>query len=186
MTRLIAIALFACVGCGGPSPAPPPACEQACADGTALRALRLAMKSGFNKTLQGNDAGMQDEMTPCPVGGTGRIHGNIVTNASVGTMDVDLTYDLAACRILINATADSTPAHDFDLTMTGTVTEKGTLSAQPTSTTSLVFRSSAMTFSGTVYDPAIDYEQPKCELDFAQDGNSVTGTACGRTAGFNF
>jgi len=186
MIRLIAIALLACAGCGGPSPAPPPTCGQACADGTALRGLRLLMKFGFNRTLYGNDAGMQDEMTPCPVGGTGRIHGNIATNATVGTMDVDLTYDLAACRFLIVATVDSTPAHDFDLTLTGTITENGILSAQPTSTTALTFRSSAMTFSGTVYDPAIDYEQTDCALDFAQDGNSVAGTACGRTAGFTF
>jgi hypothetical protein len=43
-----------------------------------------------------------------------------------------------------------------------------------------------MTFSGTVYDPAIDYEQSNCALDFMQDGNNVSGTVCGRNAGFSF
>ncbi len=144
------------------------------------------MKLGFNATLQGNDAGMQDEMTPCPVGGTGRIHGTVVTNAKVGTMDLDLTYELAGCRYLIVTEVDATPAHDFDLTMTGTITEKGTLSSQSTQTTSLLFRSSAMTFTGTVYHPATDYQQTNCALEFWQNGNAVSGTACGRDAGFTF
>jgi len=185
MSRLIAVTLFACVGCGGPSPAPPPACDQACADGVALRGLRSLMKLGFN-TLQGKPAGMQDAMTPCPVGGMGHIHGNIVTNATVGTMDVDMTYDLVGCRYLTVPTVDPTPEHDFDLTMTGTITEIGTLSAQPTSTTSLLFRSSGMTFSGNVYHPELAYEQSNCVLAFGQNGNAVAGTACGRPAGFNF
>jgi hypothetical protein len=184
MTRWIAIALFASAGCGGATPAQPPACDQACADGAALRGLRLAMKDGFNRTLQGNDAGMQDEMTPCIGAGNARVHGNIVTNATVGTMDVDLTYDLAACVYLYPA--DPTPARNFHLTLTGSITEKGTLSAQPTSTTSLIFKSSAMTFSGSVYHPAIDYQQTNCVLDFTQDGNIVAGKVCGRDAGFNF
>jgi len=184
-TALVAIGLFASAGCGaGKSPAAAPPCDQACSDGTALRALRLAMKSGFNRTLQGNDAGAEDETTPCLGAGTARIHGSIETNAKVGTMDVDLTYDLNACTYLVPP--DATPAHNFQMTMTGTVTEKGTLSAQPTATTSLVFGSTAMTFSGTVYDPAIDYEQTSCALDFAQDGNSVAGTLCARSAGFTF
>jgi hypothetical protein len=185
MTKLIAIMLFASVGCGaGNSPPPPPACDQLCADGTALRAMRLAMKSGFNRTLQGNDAGMQDEMTPCVGAGKARIHGNVETNSTVGTMEVDLTYELEGCFLAVPA--DTTPSHNFAMTMTGTITEKGTLSAQPTSTTSLLFRSSAMTFSGTVSAPPIGYEQTDCVLDFAQDGNSVAGMACGRMAGFTF
>ncbi len=43
-----------------------------------------------------------------------------------------------------------------------------------------------MTFSGNVYHPTIDYEQSDCPLDFSQDGNSVSGTVCGRSAGFGF
>jgi hypothetical protein len=172
-------------GCAGKSPPPPPTCDQTCADGVALRALRLAMKSGFNRSLQGNDAGMQDEMTMCLGAGKGRIHGDIETNPDAGTMKVDLTYDLDAC-LYLSLAKDPTPEKNFSLTMTGSITEKGILSAQPTSTTSLIFHSDAMTFSGTVYDPASDYEQKACPLDFLQDGNNVTGTVCGRKAGFSF
>src|SRR5262249_4898130 len=153
-----------------------------CMDGAALRGLRLAMKSGFNRTLQGNDAGAQDEMTPCLEGGKARIHGSVQTNSTTGTMEVDLTYDLDACAYFVPP--DPTPARNFHLTFAGTVTEKGTLSAQPTATASLLFDSASMSFKGTVSDPATDYQQTDCALDFAQDGNSVAGTMCGRSAGF--
>jgi hypothetical protein len=180
---ILSVALLSLVGCSGKAPAAAP-CDQVCMDGAALRGLRLAMKSGFNRTLQGNDAGPQDEMTPCLEGGKARIHGSVETNATTGTMALDLTYDLDTCSYFVPP--DATPARNFDLTFTGTITEKGTLSAQPTSTTSLLFNSAAMTFKGSVSDPPIDYEQPNCALDFGQDGNSVAGTLCGRSAGFSF
>src|SRR3954462_2355787 len=97
MIRWMAIALFGCIGCGGPSPAPPLPCDQACADGTALRGLRLAMKEGFNRSLQGRPDGMQDQMITCLGSGAAHIHGNVETNAKLGTMDLDLSYDLNAC-----------------------------------------------------------------------------------------
>jgi hypothetical protein len=184
MTRLFAIALLAGAGCAGASPSPPPTCDQICADGVALRAVRSAMKAGFNRTLQGKDAGMQDEMSSCLGAGSGHIHGNVETNATVGTMDVDLTYEFEGCRIVLPA--DPTPAKNLFMAITGTITEKGIISAQPTSTTSLIFGSSAMSFSGTVYSPPVAYEQTDCALDFTQDGNLVAGTVCGRPAGFSF
>ena len=183
MIRVLTIALFAVTGCAGKSPPAAP-CDQVCEDGAALRGLRLAMKSGFNRTLQGNDAGMQDEMTPCILGGKARIHGTVDTNPITGTMEVDLTYNLDACSYLVPP--DATPARNFNLTFTGTIAEKGTLSSQPNATTSLLFNSPAMSFKGTVSDPPVNYDQTDCVLEFAQDGNTVAGTACGRAAGFTF
>jgi hypothetical protein len=183
MMAVLGVSFSSFVGCAGRTPTAAP-CDQVCMDGVALRGLRLAMKSGFNRTLQGNDAGAQDEMTPCLEGGKARVHGSVETNPAIGAMTLDLTYDLDSCSYFVPP--DATPARNFHLTFTGTITEKGTLSAQPTSTTSLLFNSSAMTFKGTVSDPPLDYEQSSCALDFGQDGNTVAGTVCGRSAGFSF
>lgn len=45
---------------------------------------------------------------------------------------------------------------------------------------------STMSFVGTVYDPPIAYSAIGCEVVAVQNGNNVTGTICGRLAGFSF
>ena len=149
-------------------------------DATALRGFRETIKLAFNVTLQGKPVGAQDKSVPCPLGGSARVFGTATSNAVQGATEVDLTYVLDHCAY---AQKDTDPKSNYHMTLTGTVTEKGTLAVQPTSTTALGFKSDAMTFSGTVYDPPVGYEEAACALALGQSGNQLSGTLCGREAG---
>jgi len=177
-------------GCGaGNAPAPPPPCDQACQDGTALRGLRETMKLAYNLLIQGHPAGAQDGTTPCrssdgSVGGRVRVFGEATANAVQGSSFVELEYDFADCAYSAppNASADQ----NYDLVVSGRVKQQGSLAVQPSSTTALLIDSDSLSLSGTVYDPPLAYEQLGCELAVAQQGSRVSGTLCGRNAGFTF
>jgi hypothetical protein len=173
---LLFIVLFAACS-SGPTPAPPPPCDQLCLDGIAVLGMRLTLKQIFNQTLQGKPVGAQDARYACPLGGTAHVFGTATANAVQGATQVDLTYELEAC-VLINR--DTDPKGNYHLTTTGTIKQLGTLAVQPTATTSLGVQSDAITIVGTVYDPPLPYEQKACKLLTQQDGNKVTGTLCGR------
>jgi hypothetical protein len=107
------------------------------------------------------------------------IVGEVESNAMLGTSQVNLTYTFTDCQ---NPSPKSTtPERNYNLTMNGAVSENGML-AMGGPTTSLVLMGTGIGFSGTVYDPAVDYSQKDCELSGNQDGNNVTGTLCGRKA----
>lgn len=178
-----ALALLASLACSGPTPAPPPPCDAACQDGVALRALRETMKLGFNLTVQGKPAGPQAHALPCIRGGSARIVGTATSNAVQGATEVDLTYVFERCGYVER---DEEARESYDMTFTGTITQKGTLAVQPTATTAIVLRSEAMTFEGAIYDPPIPYAAASCVVDVAQNGDQLGGTLCGRTAGFRF
>jgi hypothetical protein len=169
-------------GCGaGNAPAPPPPCEQDCQDNIALRALRESMRLAYNILLQGKPVGKQDQRAPCPLGvGTIHIFGNADSNDLLGTTTVDLTFDYQNCK---TSRVHATPERNYTLVLTGAVTEKGVL-VMSTGTTALTIQSAAMTFQGTVHDPMLPYDQVDCEVTATQDGNNVSGSVCGRTAGF--
>ena len=185
---VLALSLLA-VGCGaGSHPAPAPACDQACQDGVALRGLRTLIKFAFNLTVQGMPVGAQDELHDClpSNGSTGQAHvfGTATSNADQGSSFVDLDYDFRACAY--PAAPDPTAEQNFDITVSGVIRENGTLAVQPSSTSALLFHSDAVSITGTVYDPPLDYAASDCVLDLNQDGNDVAGTLCGRAAGFTF
>ena len=175
--------LLLLLGCSGPDPEPSPPCEQKCQDGNALRALRETLKLAFNLTLQGNDVGAQDETTACPMGGAARVFGQATANAIQGAIEVDLTYQLMQCAYLQR---DEDPPENYDMTLNGTVLQKGTIAVQPSVTTALNMSSEAMSFSGNVYDPPIEYQEDACSVVMGQNGNRVSGTICEREAGVNF
>lgn len=180
--RAIAVVALAAslLGCGAEeAPASPP-CEQQCQDGVAIRALRETMKLVYNITLQGNPVGAQDETTPCPLGGSAHVFGVATSNAVHGATELELTYELDQCRYLQR---DDEPAENYDMTLTGTVTQSGTLAVQPTATTGLVIRSDSVTLGGTVYDPPLAYAETECVIELGQSGSNVSGTICGREAG---
>jgi hypothetical protein len=165
----------------GPEEAPAsPPCDAECQDGVAIRSLRETMKLVYNVTLQGKPVGTQDETMDCPNGGSARVFGEASSNARHGATEVDLTYELTECHYLQR---DEDAAENYDMTLTGTVTQVGTLAVQPTATTGLVIQSDAMTFSGTVYDPPLYFEDGPCAVLLGQSGNNVSGTICGREAG---
>ena len=175
-----ASAIFVAACSTGPKPAPAPACDQACRDGNALLAMRDILKLAFNLTLQGKPVGTHDETTPClSGGGKARVYGTATSNATQGTTEVHLTYELDHCNYLQKST---TPAQNYSMALTGKIVEDGTLSAQPSSTSAVIFKSDGLTFSGTVYDPPQDYQE-SCPLELAQNGNQLAGTLCGRAAG---
>lgn len=196
----LALSLFAAAGCGaGPRPAAAPPCDQKCQDGVALLGLRTAMKLAYNFEVSTKPVGAQDGTAPCvsfdgSQGGTVHVFGDVTVDAIQGASIVSLlTYDFKNC--LYSAPPDPTANQNFSLTMNGKVTEKGTLSAQPTATTALTIETvpdSAMLpteslgISGTVYDPPVDYSVSSCALSVIQNGNSVSGALCGRSAGFMF
>jgi hypothetical protein len=173
--------LLAALGCGGSGGAADAAaaCSEACADAIAVRALRDAIKLVYNVTLQGKPTGAQDQSTPCPLGGSASVQGQATSNADQGVTSVTLTYVFAQCAF---SQTDTDPNQTFVMTLTGTVTESGTIAVQPSSTTSLQFQSDAMTFSGTVYSPPIDVAET-CAVVLGQSGNDLSGTLCGRSAG---
>jgi hypothetical protein len=184
-TLAIACSL-ACGGSGGGGDAATPACDAACQDGVALVALRDAMRDIYNLTLQGQPEGAQNKTTDCPLGGSATVTGNAMSNGKVGTTTVSLTYVFASC---VYAATDSDPTHTFKLTLDGSISEIGMIAVEPSSTTALSFvspassQSAAISFSGTVYDPAKSYTQGPCSLKLGQDGNDISGTICDRDAG---
>ena len=167
-------------GCSDPQAEPSPPCDQECQDRTAARALRETMKLVYNITLQGNPVGPQDETTPCPLGGKARVFGQATSNAKFGSTEVSLTYELAACHSL---SRDEEAGENYDMVVTGSVSQTGTLAVQPTATTALVMQSAAITLEGDVYDPPIGYSIAACAVDMGQDGNQLLGTLCGRQFG---
>jgi hypothetical protein len=190
LTRLALLAsawLLAACGAGS-HPAPAPPCDQACQDGVALRGLRTVMKFAYNLTVQGQPVGAQDKTQDClpSNGGSGKAHvfGNASSNAAQGSSFVDLSFDFQGCAY--PAAPDPSADQNFNLTLDGLITEQGTLAVQPSSTTALLLHSDAVSITGTVYDPPLDYTASACVLDLNQDGNNLAGTLCGRAAGFSF
>jgi hypothetical protein len=196
----LAVWLLAAVGCGaGPRPAAAPPCDQQCQDGVALLGLRTAMKLAYNFEVSTKPVGAQDGTAPCvsfdgSQAGTVHVFGTASVNAIQGASIVSLTYNFKNC--LYSAPPDPTANQNFSLKMNGEVTEDGTLSVQPTSTTALsigtvlddstMLPTESLSISGTVYDPPVDYAVSSCALSVIQDGNSVSGALCGRSAGFTF
>jgi|SRR4051812_25311196 hypothetical protein len=189
LTRTLTYVVFAAstgvaaAGCSGKAPAPPPTCDQVCKDSVALRSLREAMRFAYNFALQGKPVGMQDQTGPCPPPGAGtfRVVGDGEVNAMLGLTTVDLTYTFTGCRLALPKS--TTPERNYTMMLDGAVEEKGIV-AMGGPTTALVISSAGFSFSGTVYDPPTDYEEKDCAVDARQDGNAVSGTICGRMAGF--
>ncbi len=186
------------MACGaGPRPAPAPPCDQSCQDGVALLGLRNAMKLAYNFEVSTKPVGAQDGTAPCvsfdgTTGGTVHVFGNATVNAVQGASIVKpLNYDFKNC--LYSAPPDPSADQNYSLTITGLVTEMGTISVQPTATTALsietmlddstMLPTDSLSIVGTVYDPPIDYAVSNCALSVIQDGNNLSGALCGRSAG---
>ena len=174
-------ALLLATACGDPGEADPaPPCDMECQDANAMRALRATTKLIFNLTLQGKPVGAQDETTDCPQGGSARVFGTATSNAVQGASELDLTYEFSDCHRLAR---DDDPGENYDVTINGTMTQKGILAVQPTATTGLVMKSDSMTLEGTIYDPPIAYSAVDCVIELGQSGNNLSGFICGRAAG---
>jgi hypothetical protein len=183
LISLIGLALSALSCSDGPAPAPPPACDQKCKDGVGLRAMREMMKLIFNLTLQGKPVGTYDISSPCPRGGSARIFGTATSNAFQGSTEVKLTYEIRDCQYVQK---DDDANENYSITVSGTITQEGTMAVQPSATTALLMKSNSITLAGSVYDPPDPYEAKECPLDIFQNGNRVAGTMCGREVGFDF
>ncbi len=178
MRAFAIVLLFSLAGCQSSSNAPAPApCDDKCKDEIAVRAIRETMKLGFNLTLQGKPVGQHDVATPCPQGGRARIFGTVTSNSEQGATNVDLTYVLDACAYLER---DDEADENYEMTVTGTITQKGVLAVHPTSTNAVIIGSDAITIQGTVNDPPLPYDVAACPLKLGQNGNTLSGTLCGR------
>jgi hypothetical protein len=190
MRGSVALLALVLVACGaGPRPLPAPPCDQVCQDGVALRGLREAMKFGYNREVATRPVGAQDATTTCysydgSQGGSVHIFGAATVNAIQGASIVELNFDFENCHWTVPP--DATAAQNYALTLTGTLSEEGTISVQPTATTALSIESGSVSVSGTVYDPPVDYAVSNCTLSLIQSGNAVSGSLCGRRAGFTF
>ncbi|RYE91374.1 MAG: hypothetical protein EOO75_08860 [Myxococcales bacterium] len=169
--------------CSTPPPPPTEACDQRCADGVALRAMRETLKLAFNLALQGKPVGPQDATGACPEGGTFRVVGEATSNALQGTTTVKLTYTFEGC---VYRQIDDEVDENYRMSVTGTLTQEGTIAVQPSATTALLIRSDDLTLDGEVYVPAQDYRIEQCPTVLSQTGNAIAGTVCGRAAGFDF
>jgi hypothetical protein len=178
------VALLGLGGCDSIDPPPPaPTCDQACQDGAAMRATREMMKLLYNLTVQGEPVGPQDHTRPCLFGGTARVFGQASSNAELGTTKVDLTYEFNGCGYLQK---DDEAPENYNVTLTGVITQKGTFAAVTGGTTAVEIASEKITLEGTVHDPPIAYSARDCGLVLSQSGNSISGTICERVAGFSF
>jgi hypothetical protein len=176
---LFAVGVAGCGGNVGAAPAPVP-CEEKCQDQVALRAVREMTKLAYNLLLQGKPVGEQDVRSPCPLGGNVHVFGMATSNAAQGATEVDLTYEFATCA---HMELDEEPEESYRMTLDGTLTQLGTLAAQPTATTALIMRSDAMSMAGTVHDPPLAYGALDCVLELGQDGNDLSGLFCGKPVG---
>jgi hypothetical protein len=173
--------LFACGGSSaGKTPTVPP-CDQTCMDQISTAGTRELLKLIYNLALQGQPVGAQDASAPCPLGGTAQVSGTASSNAVQGSTMVQLTYVLDAC--VYTNVDPTTPTQNYDLTVTGTFTENGTLAVQPSSTTALGIDGTGVTITGMVDNPSVPVDDESCELDLQQNGNAVSGTLCGRAVG---
>lgn len=175
------LTLLLAVSCGGgnavtPAPEPPP-CDDECKDGIAIKAVRETVKLAFNLTFQGKPVGTYDLATTCPLGGTARVTGSASSNAIQGATEVDITYVLAECKYLEK---DDDANDNYEITLTGTLSQKGTLAVQPSSTSAVLMKSDSMKIDGTVYDPPLAYSQT-CPLELGQTGNRLSGKMCDRS-----
>jgi hypothetical protein len=178
-----ALIVVAAVGCSAAVQAPQPTpCDQACRDATALRSVREMMKLMYNLTLQGRPVGTQDARGPCPLGGTAHVFGTATSDAAQGSTVVMLTYVLDHCAYMAQ---DTDPTQTYDVTVTGTIQEEGTLAVQPSSTTAVDIACPSIDISGTVEDPPVGYQASGCALLAGQNGSKLSGTICGRPAGLS-
>ena len=182
-TCLIFLVAVLGAGCSAAEQAPPsPPCEQNCQDKVALRALREIVKLVYNITLQGKPIGPQDQTTACPLGGSAHVYGEAKSNAVQGATEVELSYVLEQCAYL---QLDDEPDENYDMVLTGTLSESGILVVQPTSTSAVNFYSASMTFAGNVYDPPREYSARACVVQIGQNGNHLAGEMCGRKVGLD-
>jgi hypothetical protein len=168
-------------GCSDSTAPPSPPCDEACRDQVAVRSMRETMKLIFNLTLQGKPVGTHDETIPCLKGGKARVFGEATSNAVQGSTEVRLTYELDHCSY---TQKDAQPSQTYDVIVTGTIRQEGTIAVQPSATTALIMKSDSISVSGTVYDPPNPYEGNACLVDLAQNGGRLSGTFCGRTVSF--
>jgi hypothetical protein len=203
MVAVVAAMLASIGGCASKTPPPSPACEQDCQDGVALRALRETMKYAFNLIVQNQPVGPQDGGIELPLGGKARVFGVATADPLQGVSNVDLTYVFTNVH---NFHKDDAPEQNYDVTIDGTLTQKGIIAVQPSSTTALGIGtlaedagaegSTRVSIVGKIYDPPIDYvaspsdagadESAGCTVTVTQNGNNVSGYFCGRKAGFSF
>lgn len=167
------------LACQNEPPAPPP-CHEECTVGIALRSLRETMKLAYNLTLQGNPVGEQDETTDCPQGGSARVFGTATSEPVHGATEVDLVYELRSCAYIER---DEEPEESYEMTIDGTITQKGIMAVQPSATTALLMQSDSVTLDGNVFDPPREFHETDCVVDVAQSGNDLSGMFCGREAG---
>ncbi len=175
-------------GCGtkANTPSPPP-CDQACQDGIALRALRDGLTIAYNRAFPQPPGapvpnGAQDATVPCDDVHKVHLFGTAVSDPVQAVTSVNLTYDVPGCPV---RATDATADENYALRIAGTVTQTGTVSAQSSAYNALVIRATAVTFSGTVYDPAVSYEQT-CSIEVVQNGNNISGRLCGRITGIRY
>jgi hypothetical protein len=174
------LASLLAAGCGDEAAESTTECDQECKDEIATRAVREMMKLLYNLTLQGNDVGEQDELVPCPFGGTARVFGNATSDAKLGTTEVDLTYEFNQCAYLER---DEDPKENYDVKLDATLTQQGVIAVQPSVSSALVIRSDSLGISGTLGDPPVSYAEEDCKLRLSQNGNKLSGRFCGRTVG---
>ncbi len=164
------------VGCGEDGQGPK-ACDDACRDRSAVRALRETLKLVYNLTLQGNAVGEQDERTRCPLGGSARVFGAATSVAEQGATLVELEYELNECAYVQR---DDDAEESYDVVITGDVRQAGIIAVQPSATTALAIEADGLRISGTVYDPPAEYDERECVVRLNQSGNHLGGDWCER------
>jgi hypothetical protein len=191
----VAGALALTTGCGSKSPPTSPPCEQDCKDGVALRALRETMKYAYNAIVQNRPIGPQDGSIEFALGGTVRVFGFVTSDPLQGVTKVEpLTYVFTNAKYLRK---DEAPEQNYDITIDGTLEQRGVIAVQPSSTTALTIEtlnedggsegSTRVSIFGEVYDPPLSYDESGCTVVVTQSGNNVSGHFCGgRKAGFSF
>lgn len=185
---LALLALLALGACGDKEVPPPPPCDRKCQDSIAMRGLRETMKYTFNKTFQGKPYGRHELETDEFIFGSAKIQGVATSLPEIGVTDVTLTYEFSQATYIQK---NVEPRENFRMVVTGVVSQKGLLAVQPSSPTSLLMKSEAITLVGDVYDPPIKYnvELASCPIVLNQSGNSVSGWICNEEegqAGFEF
>jgi hypothetical protein len=150
------------------STSPHSSCDQTCQDFNAALAITSAVSFIYDQNVAGKNTGAQVFDVACPTGGRVKIAGTTALDATHDITSVHLTFEMAACRSV---------GSNYDVTMTGKLTNDGTFSA---TTNALTYAGVGMDLVGQA-GGGVAKLVGVCDVAITRSSDSESGSLCGRS-----